>query len=102
MEEGTVKSLKQMFIDGVKLFFSAEFWSKKEISYQFIHMFLGMLIAKGVCWLILPEPVFGIVCAFAAGTILEVYQYIMGESLKLTDRFRDILFWTIGGFFLFI
>jgi len=56
-------------------------WSKKEISYQFIHMF----------------------CAFWGSYIYyRLIGYIMSSIIDVLNRFRDLCFWALGGLLILI
>ena len=78
-----------------------EFWSKKEVAYQHVHMFwalwLGFIVYSLIGSLYAP-----VITGLIAGLCLEMYQYrkyiASGELPKTwTDSLRDLCFWTIGG-----
>ena len=78
-----------------------EFWSKKELSYQHVHMFwsfwLSYIVYNFASLMWLPA-----VSGLAFGICLECYQYrkyIAGLELPKTwtDSIRDMCFWWLGG-----
>lgn len=80
-----------------KMVFTSEFWSRKEISYQFVHAFIALMVAKVVFQYMVPSMFFGILIGTCVGVCLELYQFIIGgEGWKLADRTRDIFFWFLG------
>jgi len=76
-----------------KKFISSEFWTRKEISYQYVHF----TNAAGISLLMIAitgNVLFGI-AGFIAGCMVEAYQWHNGNH-KVEDMIRDLVFWGIG------
>ena len=81
--------------------FYTEFWSKKEISYQHVHMFWSFWVTFIVCHFF-HDIYIPALSGFMCGMCLEIYQYrkyILNLKFAKTwlDSLRDLCFWTIGG-----
>lgn len=85
-------------VEGVKMidfkkFISKDFWSKKEISYQYVHFTNACAIAYFAC-MIFTTP-YVAVLGFATGVAVEVKQWLGGNH-KVEDMIRDLVFWALG------
>lgn len=72
-------------------------WSKKEIAYQHVHMFWGFWISYIMYYI--TGSIAMVCCGAWVGLAVEFYQYYYSDykMLYLDDRFRDWIFWMIGG-----
>lgn len=82
-----------------KMFFTKDFWTKKEISYQYVHFTNSMLIVyvlAMVCKHYKPEFLgLAYVTGFVVGCLVELKQWIGGNH-KVEDMIRDLVFWALG------
>lgn len=78
-----------------KKFISADFWTKKEISYQYVHFTNALFIVLILSW-VLNGAWYSLFGGLLAGFCVEAKQWIGGNH-KLEDAIRDIVFWTLGG-----
>jgi len=77
------------------------FWSKKEISYQHVHMFWSFWVGF-LFYYLFPVLWVPALSGFICGMAMEVYQYryyILNLKFPKTflDSIRNLCFWTIGG-----
>lgn len=79
-----------------KKFVIKEFWTKKEISYQYVHFTNAMFIT--LLTTIICKTWYMVFTGLVVGLCVEVYQWIGGNH-KVEDAIRDLIFWTIGGIF---
>ena len=83
-----------------KVLFTKDFWSKKEISYQYVHFTNSALITIFGIWFYCSQNVSNVwmmffVCSgFMVGVFVELYQWI--KSKKFFDMIRDLFFWLAG------
>lgn len=86
-----------------KLFLTKEFWSRKEVSYQYVHFTNALFAAYLVAWLS-NGAWYAIFTGLLIGVGVEVWQ-MLGKTNKLAkmeDRIRDLFFWALGGIIGFI
>jgi len=82
-------------------FISADFWSKKEISYQYVHFTNSAAIAFVAMAIYRLADLSGLVVmlfatsGFLAGCLVELKQWIGGNH-KVEDMVRDLVFWALG------
>jgi len=80
-----------------KILFDKDFWSKKEISYQYVHFTNAMLIVYVSKYLLCDNWKI-MLLGLLVGLVVEIKQVIDG-NWKPEDMIRDLLFWTFGGIF---
>ncbi len=74
-------------------FVTAEFWSKKEISYQYVHFTNALFITY--LMLMICDISILYVAGLLTGCLVELKQWIGGNH-KVEDMIRDIIFWALG------
>ena len=77
-------------------FFSKEFWSSRDLLQQLAHFSQGLIYSFFI------SAIFKTVLGWVGAVIgfgVEVYQYFFKDNrdLRLSDRFRDWIFWSLGG-----
>lgn len=77
----------------MKVFFSKNFWTKKEISYQYVHFCNSCIIS--LAFLYLTGCYVFAFTGFVVGWTVEAYQWVHGNH-KAYDMIRDLIFWLIG------
>lgn len=80
-----------------KKFISKEFWTKKEISYQYVH-FTNSAAIVIILLMLTGTTMFqyiAMLSGFIAGILVEAKQWIGGNH-KVEDMIRDLFFWGIG------
>lgn len=79
-------------------FISKDFWTKKELSYQYVHFTNSAAIVLLMLALFNNVELgrhIASVSGFVAGIIVEAKQWIGGNH-KIEDMMRDLFFWLIG------
>lgn len=76
-------------------FISKDFWTKKEISYQYVHFTNATFITYALRY-IFPDFFIAMFAGLLAGIVVETRQWIGGNH-KIEDAIRDLVFWTLGG-----
>ena len=78
-----------------KLFLTKDFWSKKEISYQYVHFTNAFFATYLAAWLS-SGHILSIFTGILIGAGVEIFQALGGNN-KVEDRIRDLFFWALGG-----
>jgi glycopeptide antibiotics resistance protein len=78
-----------------KKFFTKDFWSKKEVTYQYVH-FTNALFIVYVCGWFFDYYWATMFFGLGVGLVVEIMQWLGGNH-KIEDAIRDLLFWTAGG-----
>jgi len=79
-----------------KRFIERDFWSRAEISYQFVHFTLAEFIVYFFAYLTKYQFPIVMIAGLLTGLVVELNQWYSG-SRKLEDSIRDIFFWALGG-----
>lgn len=87
-----------------KELFTNEFWSKRELSYQHVHLWWSMSLSFIVAYFV--QSKWFLLTGLVAGLIMELYQ-MWGNSISYLDRkgldvLRDLFFWTIGSGYVYL
>ena len=84
-----------------RILFTKDFWSKKEISYQYVHFTNSALVTIVTIWIYYTCHIsnnwfmFFICSGFVVGCLVELKQWISGNR-KFFDTVRDLFFWLLG------
>ena len=85
-----------------KVLFNKDFWTKKEISFQYVHFTNSALISFVMLYIVtlfnMQHWYFYIIAAisgFITGICVEIYQWVNGNHKRM-DAIRDLFFWCIG------
>jgi hypothetical protein len=78
----------------IKKFVNKEFWSKKEISYQYVHFTNAAVVSYILAWFT-HGYIATMFAGFLVGCIVEINQWIHGNH-KIEDSIRDLCFWLLG------
>jgi len=85
-----------------KKFFTKDFWSNKEISYQYVHTgnsIIIVLVLLSLNQYFIKDfgfKIFSYVSGFFVGISVELYQWYLKDNKKLEDTIRDLFFWLLG------